>query len=119
LTAILSHVESRQVNNDYTILLDTKIYKILRKDVCTGLRGAVVRVEKRRDGAVAVRFRGRYLSVERCAQRPKVKATKPLKAQPQTKPVQRSEWSKNFDLKKAPKIWQAAQGSGARTEESL
>ena len=119
LTAILSHVEGRQVNNDYTILLDTKIYKIARKDVCTGLRGAFVRVEKRRDGSVAVRFRGRYLSVELCAQRPKVKATKPPKTRPQAKPVQRSEWIKNFDLKKAPKIWQAAQGSGARTEESL
>ena len=35
------------------------------QDVCTGLRGAVVRVEKRRDGSVAVRFRGRYLSVAR------------------------------------------------------
>ena len=63
LAAILSHVESRQVNNDYTIQLDTKIYQIARQDICTGLRGAVVRVEKRRDGSVAVRFRDRYLRI--------------------------------------------------------
>jgi biotin operon repressor len=119
LAAILSHVESRRVNNDYTIQFDTKIYQIARKDICAGLRGAVVRVEKRRDGSVAVRFRDRYLSIAQCAQRPKVVSAKPAKTKPQAKPVKRSEWNKNFDLKKAPKLWQAAQGSGARPEESL
>ncbi|SPF53557.1 hypothetical protein SBA4_570007 [Candidatus Sulfopaludibacter sp. SbA4] len=29
-----------------------------------------------------------------------------------------SDWDKNFDLKKAPKIWQAAQGSGHRRGEA-
>ena len=57
LAAILSHVESRRVNNDYTIQLDTKLYQITRQNIRTGLRGATVRVEKRRDGEVAVRFR--------------------------------------------------------------
>jgi hypothetical protein len=119
LTTILSHVETRQVNNDYTIQVDAKVYLIARKDVCTGLRGAVVRVEKRRDGSVAVRFRDRYLSITQCAQRPKVTPTKPTKTTPPAKPIKPSEWSKNFDLKKAPKLWQAAQGSGAKPEESL
>jgi hypothetical protein len=119
LAAILSHVESRRVNNDYTIQLDRKIYQIVRQDICAGLRGAVVRVEKRRDGSVAVRFRDRYLSIAQCAQRPKVTSAKLAKTKPQAKPVKRSEWNKNFDLKKAPKIWQAAQASGARPEESL
>jgi hypothetical protein len=32
--------------------------------------------------------------------------------------VKGSEWNKNFDLKKAPKIWQAARSSGAKREES-
>src|SRR5580700_1722218 len=53
LAAILSYVESRRVNNDYTIQLCGKIYQIARQDIRTGLRGAVVRVEKRRDGSVA------------------------------------------------------------------
>jgi hypothetical protein len=30
-----------------------------------------------------------------------------------------SDWDKKFDLKKAPKIWQAAQGSGHRRGESV
>ena len=63
LAAILSHVETPQVNNDYTIRFDTKLYQIARKDVWAGLRGAAVRVEQRRDGTVAVRFRDRYLSI--------------------------------------------------------
>jgi biotin operon repressor len=119
LAAILSHVEQRRVNNDYTFPLDAKVYQIARQDVCTGLRGAFVRVERRRDGSVAVRFRDRYLSVTECARQPKVAPVKAAKTKLQAKPVKRSEWNKNFDLKKAPKIWQAGRGSGARPEESL
>jgi hypothetical protein len=28
-----------------------------------------------------------------------------------------SDWNKDFDLKKGPKVWQAARGSGRRTSE--
>ncbi len=117
LAAILSHVESRRVNNDYTIQLDTKLYQIARHNIRTGLRGATIRVEKRRDGEVAIRFRDRYLSVSICEQRPKLAPPKPLgKARHALKPSQASEWCKNFDLKKSPKIWQASEGSGAKPE---
>jgi DNA-binding Lrp family transcriptional regulator len=119
LAAILSHVETRRVNNDYTVQFEAKMYQIAREDVCTGLRGAVVRFEKRRDDSVAVRFRDRYLSISRCHQRPKVTIVKPAKIRSQVKPVAGSRWNRNFDLKKAPKIWQAARGSGARPEEAL
>lgn len=118
LAAILSHVESRRVNNDYTIQFEGNIYQIARKDIRAGLRGATVRVEKRRDGSIAVRFRDRYLSNAPCDARPKAAPSKPVKTKPPAKPVQRSEWNQNFDLKKAPKIWQAAQVSGARRPES-
>ena len=117
LAAILSHVESRRVNNDYTIQLDTKLYQIARHNIRTGLRGATIRVEKRRDGEVAIRFRDRYLSVSICEQRPKLAPPKPLgKARHALKPSQASAWCKNFDLKKSPKIWQASEGSGAKPE---
>ena len=117
LAAILSHVESRRVNNDYTIQLDTKIYQIARPDIRTGLRGAVVRVEKRRDGSVAVRFRDRYLGISVCEQRPKIAPPKPLrKARPPAQPSKTSPWGKNFDLRKSPKIWQALKSSGANPE---
>ena len=117
LAAILSQVGSRRVNNDYTIQLDRQIYQIVRQDIRTGLRGAVVRIEKRRDGSVAVRFLDRYLGVSLCQQRPKLPPPKPLsKATRALKPGQASKWCKNFDLKKSPKIWQASEGSGAKPE---
>jgi hypothetical protein len=117
LAAILSHVETRQVNNDYTIQFDAQIYQIARKDIGVGLRGAVVRVERRRDATVAIRFRDRYLSASLCDQRPKVTPAKPAPPRSRTKPARGNEWNKNFDLKKAPKVWQAAQSSGAKPEE--
>lgn len=118
LAAILSHVEKRRVNADYTFPLDAKTYRILRQDICTGLRGAYIRVEQRRDGSVAACFNGRYLRVERCEQQPRVTPPQPAQQQAPRKPPQRSAWNQNFDLKKGPKVWQAAQAPGARREES-
>lgn len=118
LAAILSQVEHRSVASDYTVQFESKLYQIDRKDICAGLRGGQVRVEKRRDGSVAMRFQQRYLTISECQVRPKV-------AQPNTNATRRtnpkagarSRWNKNFDLKKAPKIWQAAQASGQRSGE--
>jgi hypothetical protein len=119
LAAVLSHVETRRVNNDYTIQWEAKIYQVARESICVGLRGAVVRVEKRRAGSLAVRFRDQYLRISQCDQRPKVTPSKPATIRPQTKLAKGSEWRKNFDLKKSPKIWQAAQGSGTKPEGSF
>jgi hypothetical protein len=120
LAAILSHVETRQVDNDYTIRLAGRIYQIVRQDICTGLRKAVVRVERRRDGSIAVRFGDRYLRVAECEPQPKVHSAQPTKAKAKApaKPIDRSQWKK-FDLKKAPKIWQAVRDSGVRPEGAL
>ncbi len=67
LAQALSWVETRQVNNDYTIQLAGQLYQIERDAICAGLRGALVRVERRLDGSLAVRFRERYLTVQACA----------------------------------------------------
>src|SRR5713101_4641773 len=80
LAAILSHVEQRQVANDYTIQFQSKVYQIDRKAICAGLRGANVRVEQRRNGSLAVRFGERYMDVAECELGPKqvpVKLTPP------------------------------------------
>lgn len=63
LAAILSHVETRQVKNDYTFQFGAQRYQISRASVRTGLRGAGIRVERRLDGSVAARFRQRYLEI--------------------------------------------------------
>jgi hypothetical protein len=118
LAAILSHVETRQVANDYTLQLESKLYQIDRKDIRPGLRGSPVRVEKRRDGTVAVRFQDRYLSLSECLVRPKAAQAKTATQHPATdKPRTHNNWNKNFDLKKGPKIWQAAKTSGRRSGE--
>lgn len=120
LAASLSYVETRRVDNDYTLRWDGKRYQIERQAVTTGLRRANVRVEQRLDGSLAVRFGERYLPVTECAVATKQKAAaRPEKKAElrQTKKGRGSDWNKNFDLQKAPEIWQAAQASGCRQEQ--
>ena len=105
----------RQVRPDYTLRWDGRFYQIERRAVTTGLRGAHVRVEQRLDGSTAVRFGERYLPVEECPPAPKAKTSAPAKAAKAPRSGRRSsDWNKNFDLKKGPKIWQAAESSGCR-----
>jgi hypothetical protein len=118
LAASLSHVETRQVRNDYTLRWEGKLYQIERQAVTTGLRGADVRMEKRLDGSLAVRYGERYLPVKECAVADQPKASRPVKPAKTHRAAGRgSDWDKNFDLKKAPKTWQAAEASGYRKGE--
>jgi hypothetical protein len=108
LAASLSHVETRQVANDYTMRFAGKIYQIARGDVRNGLRGSNVRVERRLDGSIAVRFRERYLTVEECSPRPKaVKATPSRRSQAPAKSA--VERFGNIDLQRGLPVWIAGQ----------
>jgi kynurenine formamidase len=116
LAASLGHVETRQVRNDYTLRWQGRLYQIASPAVVSRLRGANVRVERRLDGSIAVRHGERYLPVEECETAGK------RSADPPPKPVQapaagrrRSDWNKNFDLHKAPKIWQVADSGYQRS----
>jgi hypothetical protein len=121
LAASLSHVETRQVRPDYTLRWDGKLYQIERGAVTTGLRGANVRVEQRLDGSLAVRHGDRYLPVQECAAADRPKSARPQKKAASTRRASRrgSDWDKNFDLKKGPKVWQAAREPGCRREEGI
>ncbi len=120
LVASLSHVETRQVRSDYTLRWDGKLYQIERPAVTTGLRRANVRVEKRLDGSLAVRYGERYLPMRECAAAEKPKAMPAVKPARKPRAAPRgSEWNKNFNLKKAPPLWQAARSSGYRQGEAL
>ena len=115
LAASLSHVETRQVRPDYTLRWDGRLYQIERQAITPGMRRADVRVEQRLDGSLAVRHGEKYLPVQECTAAEKRKAARPVKAAKPKRPSRRgSDWDKNFDLKKAPKIWQAADQSGHR-----
>jgi len=114
LAASLSHVETRQVRNDYTFRWAGSLYRIERGSVASGMRGAAVRIEQRLDGSLAVRYGDHYVKTELCLV--PVKAAAPARADKATsgrhteKPG--AAWRKNFDLRQAPKIWQAAKATG-------
>jgi hypothetical protein len=119
LAASLSHVETRQVENNYTLRFEAQLYQIERSAIVSGLRRATVRVEKRLDGSLAVRYGERYLPVTVCDVAEQPKASPPVKAvTPRRTGKGNSDWGKNFDLKKGPKVWHAAAGSGYRRESS-
>jgi transposase InsO family protein len=83
LAASWSHVETRQVGNDYTLRVDNELYQIERQAIVGGLRKADVRVEKRLDGSLAVRFGERYLPLQPCA----VAEKTPARAVPASPPA--------------------------------
>lgn len=120
LPGSLSYVQTRQVRPDYTLRWDGKLYQIERQAVVSGLRGAHVRIEKRLDGSLAVRHGERYLPIKECTVADKPNASRPKPAAPKGRAKRRSNgWNKNFDLKKGPKVWQAAQESGCRPESAI
>jgi len=119
LAAILSVVAARVVTNDYTLRYQGKIYQIARADLGGGLRGAQVRVEKRLDGSVAVKFRDRYLTVSQCPAGKKPKAvpvTVRIASTPRPAPATRSRrsWMEGFSLKDSPPLWKVLKQDGGR-----
>jgi len=117
LAASLSHVETRQVKPDYTFSWHGERWLIDRADIVAGMRGAVLRVERRLDGSLAARFRERYLRIRRCGRElPQPEPTVPPKRKaPARKGPPNPDWNKNFDLKKAPRIWEAQRASERNT----
>jgi transposase len=124
LAAALSHVETRQVQNDYTIQLQGQRYQVERSAIVPGLRGAAVRVERRLDGTLAVRFRERYLAVQACAERPPRqplstprKPTSTHNAQPPSATMRAS--MKGLLTPPGPPVWMAAKIDRTRTRDEL
>jgi len=106
LPSILSHVEARTVCPDYTIQVGRVRYQIARKSVVSGLRGATVRVERRLNGAMAVRFRQQYLDVSICQQRPpKPSKPTPTAARKPRTGYRQHDWMKDFNLHSGKPIW--------------
>jgi DNA-binding Lrp family transcriptional regulator len=125
LAAILSQVESRVVTNDSTLRFEGQSYRRAREGIRAGLRGSRVRVERRLDGTVAVRFRSRYLAIARCeVQAPSapVPPWVPVKVsgRPGSKDKQPSLWMKGFDLHRGRPLWSVLggeQGPGPTARE--
>jgi hypothetical protein len=66
LEEILSVRVGRQVADDHTVSWDGTRWGVPREEVCAGLRGAQVQIERRLDGSHWLRFRGHYLRLRHC-----------------------------------------------------
>src|SRR5271156_5599113 len=66
LEEILSVRAARQVADDHTVSWEGNRWGVAREEVCAGLRGAQVEIERRLDGSHWLRFRGRYLHLRPC-----------------------------------------------------
>jgi biotin operon repressor len=115
LGAILSHIEPRQVLNNYTVRYRSKLYQIDRRDIQAGLRKAKVQVEQRLDGTIHMRFQGRYLRIRRCAQPVATAMSSPAveKPRPLPAPRRKSHWMKDFLQKPGLTLGQAIRISNA------
>lgn len=106
LGSIPSHAETRTVGQDYTLQFQGVRYQIARQAVIAGLRAGPVRVEKRMDGRVAVRFRQQYLAVSVCPER-RPKAPKQARIhtpKPRAK-ARQHDWMEGFDLHSSKTLW--------------
>jgi hypothetical protein len=103
LAAILSCVIERRVMNDYTFMLLRNRYRIEPADIVPGLRGGILRIERRLDGGIAAAFQGRYLRFADCPAAVRQNAATPARVPAATPmPRPKSTWMKNFHLKKSP-----------------
>jgi len=114
LASALSHVEQRQVSNDYTFSFAGRRYQIARTDVKAGMRGKSLRIELHLSGALRARFEGVYADVSECG-------AKAPAAKPAGKPVRKdhnrggkSDWMDGFFERPGPALWEAIQMANAR-----
>src|SRR5713226_4172742 len=66
LEEILSVRVGRKIAEDHTVSWDGNRWGVPREEVCAGLRGAAVEIERRLDGSHWLRYRGRYLHLRPC-----------------------------------------------------
>jgi len=72
LEEILSVRVARTVACDHTVSWQGQRWGLRRENVCAGLRGARVEIERRLDGTHWLRFRGRYLPLLACPPAPRL-----------------------------------------------
>jgi DNA-binding Lrp family transcriptional regulator len=123
LAASLSQVVMREVDNNYTVALDGKTYRMVLDAVPAGLRKAVVRVERRLDGTLMACFRERTWPLVECPKPPQAETTAPPKFTRRRKPPQPSESCRSamarFLQKPGLPVWRAAEIDRTRTQDVL
>jgi hypothetical protein len=75
LQEILSVRVARKVGQDHTVSWGGNRWGLVRGEVCAGLRGAAVEIERRLDGSHWLRYRGRYLHLRACPEPVRISAS--------------------------------------------
>ena len=107
LAAILCHVDTRIIANDYTFSFGGQRYQIERQQVQAGMRRQGLRLEVRLDGKLKARYDGRYLNIAECNVREATGAG-PVWSNPPRKDHNaggRSTWMQGFFDRPAPPLW--------------
>src|SRR5712691_11291455 len=81
LEEILSVRAARKMAQDHTVSWEGNRWGVPRDEVCAGLRGAQVEIERRLDGSHWLRFRNRYLRLRHCPE-PAARAVSPSGLRP-------------------------------------
>jgi hypothetical protein len=96
LEEILRARAARRVAQDHTVSWDGNRWGVVREEVCVGLRGAAVEIERRLDGSHWLRYCGRYLHLRPCPE-PVLRSASPSGLRPpglaerSTKPPNKSK----------------------------
>ncbi len=100
LESILSHVEQRQVTNDYTVAWEGRPWQIPKAAVRPGLRRSSVRIEARLDGSLQTRIGEHFVTLTVCEKAGKQEAIPDLK-RPARRHVPQpgeSRWMQHFSV---------------------
>jgi hypothetical protein len=102
LESILSHVEQREVTNDYTVAWDGGRWQIPKAAVRPGLRRSSIRVEERLDGTLQTRIGEQFVKLTVCAKAVKCEITSERKrpARRHVPPPGQSRWMQHFSVAK-------------------
>jgi hypothetical protein len=100
LESILSHVEQRQVTNDYTVAWEGQRWQIPKAVVRPGLRRSTIRIEARLDGTLQTWIGEEFVTLTVCEKAGKREATPEPKrpAYRYIPPPGQSRWMQNFSV---------------------
>jgi transposase len=99
LESILSHVEPRQVDNNYTVAWQGGHWQIPKTAVRPGLRRSSVRVEMRLNGTLCARVGDDFVELKACEKPQPRRTTKPPRpARRYVPPPGTSQWMNGFSV---------------------
>jgi transposase len=108
--SILSHMEPRQVTNDYTVAWEGRRWQIPKAAVRPGLRRSSIRIEARLDGTLQARIGHDFVTLTVCEKKVKCEAAKVKRPARRHVPAPgKSQWMKHFSVAN-PQKQPAAQG---------